>query len=545
MKKIFYYAYVVLCVSIMQTSCESDKEFLKETRLDALNSGNAYLNKAQLGQLAASIYDRIRLFYNSSDGFKDTWILGLGTDVFAPSRDDASIFCNWALVTPVDVHSRDWYNWQYDIINKANTLIGKASATTVQWSNEAEKNEMIAEGRFLRAFAYRNLTNIFGGVPIIDTALTEPKVNFVRATRDECWQFAKADLEFARINLPLTTAKPGRVVKAAADHLLAEINICLKDWDGAIAAATRIIDKTDGDYNLMASRFGARAAEADKDVYYDLYVMGNQNYPLNKEAIWVAQFEPPPTVGGLLNFGRILTERIFWPNYWSGSANLGYVIQHDSTGRGVTYVKPTYFMRVTAWENGGDDMRANETNIKRNFYFGADVTRNGISYKKGQLIPQQALTTREDTMQFIFPRFAKFGTDKHIGGIPDNGYTRDMFIIRLAETYLLRAEAYIGKGNTASAVADVNAIRGRAGAAPATAAQMNIDYILDERARELFGDEYRMLTLGRLGRIYDRTKKLGYPASAASIQTKNNLMPIPQTAIDRNAGAKLEQNEGY
>jgi hypothetical protein len=117
--------------------------------------------------------------------------------------------------------------------------------------------------------------------------------------------------------------------------------------------------------------------------------------------------------------------------------------------------------------------------------------------------------------------------------------------MRLPETYLLRAEAYLGKGDKASAAADVNVIRTRAQAPLATATEMTLDYILDERVRELYGEEYRMLTLMRLGLVYDRVRKFGEVNQRASVAQHNNLLPIPQGEIDKNIGAKLVQNPGY
>jgi hypothetical protein len=117
--------------------------------------------------------------------------------------------------------------------------------------------------------------------------------------------------------------------------------------------------------------------------------------------------------------------------------------------------------------------------------------------------------------------------------------------MRLPETYLLRAEAYLGKGDKVNAAADVNVIRARAKAPLATATEMSIDYVLDERVRELYGEEYRMLTLMRLGLVFDRVKKYGEVNQRNSVAAHNNLLPIPQGEIDKNIGAKLTQNPGY
>src|SRR5690606_18150584 len=76
---------------------------------------------------------------------------------------------------------------------------------------------------------------------------------------------------------------------------------------------------------------------------------------------------------------------------------------------------------------------------------------------------------------------------------------KDWYALRFAETLLLRAEAYLGTGNADLAAADVNRVRNRAQATPVSASDIDIDYILDERARELYGEEWRLVTLRRVG----------------------------------------------
>ncbi|WP_169720772.1 RagB/SusD family nutrient uptake outer membrane protein [Arenibacter certesii] len=532
--------WIVIGLLSVLISC-SDEDFLEENRKDALTTENAFLTKSQFESLLGSMYRKVQNFYNAGDGDTDAWPLGLGTDAMFFPRDDSSIFNDWSKLNSFDGYSSRWYTWQYEIINYANTVIDAAQREGVEWSSDEERDEIIAEGRFFRAFAYRNLTNIFGGVPILDAPVIAPKVDFTRNSREECWQFAKDDLLFASNHLPITESRPGKVTRAAADHLLAEVSISLKDWEGAIAASTRVIDGSDGDYELMTGRFGSRANESGKNIYWDLFRMGNQNYDTgNKEAIWVAQMEYN-VPGGTIQFGRPTIERMMWSAFWDFK-KAGYNGQaQDSTGRGVAFVRPTTYTNYTVWKGAGSDLRNSEAAIKRKYFFADDVA----PYSKGDLIPKSFLTTREDSLQFIYPNWSKFGTDKHLDGKPDGGYVRDYYVMRLPETYLLRAEAHLGNNRPDLAAVDINAIRSRAQAPLVDPADVDIDYILDERIRELFGEEFRMLTLGRLGKIYDRTKRFGYEPARNSIKEHNNLFPIPQTVIDRNVGAKMEQNPGY
>lgn len=552
----------VLLLAIAFGGCKKDDEFLNEVRKDGLTVDNALITKSQFDLALNSCYRQLQFFYNSTDGWTDFWHLGVNFDVAATTTiyiaDPNAPWVNYSKINSQDGQSAKWWNWNYAIVKYANTVIAGVENPLATITAD-EKNALLAEARFFRAWAYRNLNIAFGGVPILKGPVTEPKVDFVRNTPAECNDFIRQDLEFARTNLPITTATPGKVVRAAADHLLAEILIILKDYDGAIAAATRVINGTNGAYSLMNTRFGARRTETmttrgtPTDYYWDLHEINNTDYQMgNREAIWVAQFERNVPGGGIAfpTLGNWMVQgRAYWCRHWLfAKAGLNVAGASDSVGRGASFIRGTDYSNWTVWANSGTtDIRNNETNIRRKFYFGTNIAAAGgqPAYAKGALIPKSFLTAYEDTMWFIYPNWTKFGTDRHAGGDFIYGYTKDQYVMRLPETYLLRAEAYLAKGDKVSAAADVNVIRTRAQAPLATAAEMSLDYILDERVRELYGEEYRMLTLMRLGLVFDRVKRFGEVNQRASVQAHNNLLPIPQGEIDKNIGAKLAQNPGY
>jgi hypothetical protein len=171
--------------------------------------------------------------------------------------------------------------------------------------------------------------------------------------------------------------------------------------------------------------------------------------------------------------------------------------------------------------------------------------------------------TNDDTIRFFYPYQSKVTTPgnhppelyvdpelKTLNASTAGATYTDQYFIRLAETYLLRAEAHYGNGDAASAAADINVVRGRAQAIPVTPGEIDIDYILDERMRELGVEEKRRLTLNRLGLLYDRTSRYcnGNPVAAnfgVDVQPYHNLFPIPFSEIESNTGAVLEQNPGY
>ena len=125
-------------------------------------------------------------------------------------------------------------------------------------------------------------------------------------------------------------------------------------------------------------------------------------------------------------------------------------------------------------------------------------------------------------------------------------------MFRLAEAYLLRAEAYLKDQQADKAAADINVVRARAKAKPCTASEVDMDYILDERLREFGIEEKRLLTLQRTGTMYDRIMAHNEyynlaknSATGEVFQQKYTLLPIPLSAIEANKDAVLEQNPGY
>ena len=132
--------------------------------------------------------------------------------------------------------------------------------------------------------------------------------------------------------------------------------------------------------------------------------------------------------------------------------------------------------------------------------------------------------------------------------------------MRLGETYLLRAEARFRQNNPNGAADDINVLRSRAFKAAreasnnpnlgkVSAADINVDFILDERARELIAEENRRMTLVRMGKLKDRIAKNGDTSPADKVTTGfqdfNALLPIPLSEIQLNKGAELQQNPGY
>lgn len=279
--------------------------------------------------------------------------------------------------------------------------------------------------------------------------------------------------------------------------------------------------------------------------------------------------------------------------------------KRDSLGGCYGYVGnvviPTRWMQYTLWDNTENDFRGSETMIQRNYYLAANGTRryDALAWAKSmqksndngdQQNFNRDLTAGDTTA--IFARFWKLSDDKHPDG-DTKAYDLEYYYIRIAETYLLRAEARLAQGDKQGAADDINVLRNRAGAKNVTAAEVDLDLILDERARELFAEEDRWVTLNRLSCqpdpasyitdcypkkvyddltelgavsnvLYERTLKYGFSYDNRSdnvavgrvwIESEKRWQPnikphqfqfaISSEVINSNSGAEYKQNPGY
>jgi hypothetical protein len=470
----------------------------------------------------------------------------------------------------------------YKIIAEANTIIARAAVSSL---TDAQKTSFTAKARFFRAFSYRTLAYLYGGVPLILTESTTPKTDFVRATRKEVYAQAIEDLKFAVANLPsLATAsiKDGEISSQAANHLLSEVYLADGQFQNSVNAATAVI--SDPAMALMTSRFGRRSTVTPGDVYWDMFQRGNQNRKSgNKEAIWVIQIETDVIGGGGstsggTQFGVYALERVHAPLLRdvriNGKAPFVWPVASYTGGRGVGFLAPDTFYINGIWKSDyNNDIRNANHNLVRDFWsndpaspnFGQMIsTKNppaGSSGINGALVankPDRAIYPYQSKATQVYepPQtlVATSGIPASINNLDSvkryfltagaGGTYIDQYMFRLAETYLLRAEAYLGLSKTTEAAADINAVRARSNGAPVAPGNVNIDYILDERLREFGVEEKRMLTLMRMGKWVERVRSKN-PFYGTQMQDFYNLWPIPADEIERNRDAVLAQNTGY
>jgi hypothetical protein len=571
MKKIK--SFLILLLLTATFSCK--KTLLDESPLDFLSATNAFKTSADFQASVNNLYRLVRAeLYTTNDN--DPFEYQYRTDIafYVPAAFPANLSGE---ISPTSALMERHWRALYKIVSEANTILSRIPASQLSAS---DKTLFEARGRFFRAFAYRCLAYVWGGVPLITEEVTEAKVDYVRATRKEVYTQVITDLAFAVTNLPAITAssiKDGEVSSQAAQHLLSEVYIADGQFQNAITAASAVISFPG--MALMTSRFGSRRTVTPGDVYWDLFRRGNQNRKNgsnNTEAIWVIQIETDIPGGAAITTTSFASgdgyslERVHVPLSRDVTVNNVATFNwpssdYSSGGRGVGFWAPSkYFQDSVYASDPVNDIRNANHNFVRKF----TVTKSSsplyntvIDYHNlpaGTRGTSGAVLSSGVPSRAMYPYQTK-ATDpgNHPGNLyatpqtfPNEikgggGFTyQDQYMFRLAETYLLRAEAQLGAGNAAAAAADINIVRARSSATPVTAGNVNIDYILDERIRELGVEERRLFTLMRLGKWYDRVVKCN-PFYASAALPKYNLWPIPQSEIERNRGVVLVQNPGY
>jgi len=559
---------IIALFAILTTLISSCSDsYLKEVPLDQFSPENLLTNASGYDAAVIALYAGARQEHTiASNNFE---YMTVATDLTQWGRNDSRGNKDYSLLNSNLDATVVYWDWAYkQMIVRANSILENIDDPNLIITDEARAN-IKGQALFFRAYSYNFLANIYGGVPIVDKRLTEPKFDFVRNSREEVLRFVAKDLEQASQSL-LMEVKDGRIPRAAAFHLLSEVYISLglethdvSFYDKSVSAASKVISKEAGDYQIMTSRFGP-ASSKPGDVFSDIFADGQINKSEgNKEVLWAWQFESfTPGGANTLTMANI-SIRYWGPEYDKiklpgGSANL----PSDSLGRGIGVNSPTNYVKYDIWKLYPKDMRNSKFNVKRVFYYNnpADPNYYGkaikTGYKSGKMYIAKedgTLTNIElDTLRQYYPYFRKINGLAFNNDILSGTTAKDYSRMRVAETYLLRSEAYFRKGDLVSAAKDINVIRTRANAVNITGSDVTEDFILDERARELLVEEPRLRTLIRMGRLVDRVKTYnskpsvaGGVSSGATIQEFNKFWPIPQKVIDANTGAKFEQNPGY
>ncbi len=588
--------------------CGCSEDFLKPEPLSFFSPENVLVNREGMESLLTACEHLLRLEYT----IPQVRIEVMMSDIGACAGCTLSDF-EQNLYPSSPSLANAWYNVQqywdewYKVVKYANTVISRVDDISL---SEDDRNLLIAKAVFYRARAYYRLTHQFGDVPLILEEVVTPRLDFYTYERESILRKMKDDMDQYTPYLPLT-APLGTVNRDAAYHLLTKINLALGEFEDAVESASTVINGST--HALMTQRFGAfknqatltqgyqayvNGGEVALDVIWDLHREENITAADNREVLYAVvdrlnvdgnddQNAPEwniPYRSGMRNM-RNNTPRwgavgaIKTPSGANGMmATDDPLGQYRTLGHGEGFLRPSLYMAYEIWDDP-NDVRGKQPN----WWKMTDLVYNntgllGTAHEAyyGQHVPASARPAGADSLRVWYPFPNKFlNADNRT--VP-NGANQDWYVYRVAETYLLRAEAYFWLEDFAKAADDINTIRTRAGASSLDPSEIDIGVILDERAKELFNEEPRKTEMVRMSYIFAKTGRTynGKTYSLVNfssdnfwydrtieknrlfrenVQTaegpvyrvapRNVLWPIPEGTILSNSLGHINQTPGY
>lgn len=535
MKKVLLYILTIGTVAILEschdldlvpTDRETDATFWDKPE-DAFNV---------LNTIYENMYSAEYFFYNetlSDNAFNKSEVDGSNSRNIAEGSFDAS-------------HKRITEEWGYHYtgIRKCNIFL--ANIDRVPGIDEALKNRMRGEARFIRAFHYFNLTMWYGDVPLVDNVLSvEESLVLTRAPQDNIVLFIHDDLDFAASVLPVNTAYPaadrGRITKGAALALKARLALYRGDWDAVISISEKFFSGEAGTYGLFNNYAGVfkPANEYNQEVILDVqYVPVQRTHSVQRYFI-------PKTEGKLVTSIAPTQELVDSYLMINGSPI-------DALGSGYDENDP-YSNR---------DPRLNATIV----YDGYEWTKpDGSKYEIRTFPGTGDNSIDKDDASPTGYYFAKYYDPT---ADAENRSGLNLILIRYAEILMMYAEAKLEKSQLTSDVWDntIREIRERAGFTDPEALEFDAS-LSEHELEEIIRNERRIEFAMEGLRIFDirrwRTAEVVLNAWAHGIRVgdlavdngykrvdlrsfdpaKHYLWPIPQRERDLNKN--LSQNANW
>ncbi|WP_289040049.1 RagB/SusD family nutrient uptake outer membrane protein [uncultured Zobellia sp.] len=538
---------VVLLGMITFSACDS---YIEEDIFSDITSEN-FIDEGTADQLVVGVYSTLREVY------KDYNLQFLGTDLFTVKAElNAVSAVNDYFGFDSGVGGSLWTK-NYNVVAKANTAINRYE-NQISWSESklGDKAYGIAQAKALRALAFFNMVQQYGGLVLDLEEPTSIRSDYTRSSEEETYSLIISDLEDA-IPVLLDEPETGRFSKRAAQHLLSEVYLTraytsfgsTDDFNTAAALAEEAIgsydirsqsfaevfayDNQENDEILFAIQWGTNGLATDQvNTKHSIFMNQVANYPgVNRTT----------TPYGFSDFNAMPTPffySLLADNDSRDEATLHRAILADGdepegpdpivAGDTIVYYPKVALDAVELAE------RLDRYWVYQpdQYLFGQPENVPGVNYLYS-LNPERT----------NFPIFKKF--DDEIFSEATDG-ARDTFVFRVAGTHLLAAEAYLGAGNPSAALTHLNIVRERATGVANEYTSVTIDDILDERAVELAGEANRWAVLKRTGKLEERINAHNPHVQdhGAFDPNVHLLRPIPSSELELSDGS-LTQNPGY
>lgn len=532
----------------------------------------------QAGVVAA--YSLMRFLWGT-EGF--SYSTSAGTDEMLRGDGSSSNLFTYGILTSEGTAQAIW-DISYQAINNCNGVIELGPAANMP---AATKQAVIAEAKFLRAWYYFLLVQTFGEVSLNLNFVTEPSTSASRQPIADVYAAIIKDLKEASVELPdKPSPSPGRAAKAVALHVLAKVYLT-KGWSSAA---------TGDDFanaQATAQQLIADKAKYGLDLWQDFFDANKEGNEYGKETIWVIDRNTDATAsesGYGLGFGANNPKQngslFYWrPNYSGVALNVnagisGLPVNNNvMMDRDVVNGRPFLRFRPSAYtQNVAFGERVNDTRYNKTFQtvwiYNRTITINTLQgpLRRGidtaiWMIGREV--TEEERRAFrgvlfapsqytgsMYPAMKKYDDITRL--TPNDPSDRPFIMFRFADTYMVAAEAAFKAGKLDDAANHINVIRQRAAflssrnaeqnaaaanAMKITTTDLNIDFIMDERTREFYGEYQRWYDLVRTKTLKDRLAKYN---PIAGFKDFHYLRPIPQSQINLvTTGTPYPQNPGY
>ncbi|UYQ94878.1 RagB/SusD family nutrient uptake outer membrane protein [Chitinophaga horti] len=542
------YILVLLLATSLSAGCS---KLLEEKNPGGLTAEGVFSSPEGFETLVNAAYSYNRWWYGKEDAYN---ISEMGTDLWTSGTGDKyTDITSYYNLQSYNTAVTSLWKQLYAAINLINTGINRIDQVGLA---DAIKTRRLAELRFLRAFYYWHVVETWGDVHFSTNETTTAVTTANRTPVDTFYAHIFADLEFAAANLPPTTTEYGRATKPVAEAFLARMNLTRGRNQQAFDLASKVIK----DYGFQL-----------QPKYADLWSMTNIQ---NKEVIWAVNY-----FKNLAFNDR--TDAVLYPTGHPRGAHNGhlmFIMKYDdlpgmtrdvANGRPFNRYMPTlYALRLF---DETKDSRYNATfkqawlcNTLGTAPAGMKIGDTAVFCTKYE-IPAEIEATRKYRVYDLskmykangggldrlhYPSLQKFD-DPTRAAANEEQSPRDGIVMRLAEMYLIAAEAQLKLNNTTIAAEYINVIRKRAAVPGQEAAmeilpaQVTLDFILDERARELMGEQLRWFDLKRTGKLSERLQ-LANPDAAANFAEFHLVRPIPKDQVDAVTNKnEFKQHTGY
>lgn len=456
--------YVFTCLLFFATTA-CKEEFLEIIPEDQPTLDGFYTNTADIRAATATLYGRPWFGYNDKFG----WAAGDGMagDLFNDYQDEGQLFY-FSFSSNNGIVLQAWQSL-YNVVSFSNAIINDMPPVAARNGVSQENiNRGLAEARFVRAMAYFKLVEFWGEVPILENVaalIAENNYNVPKHTVASVYEFIRRDLEFAATHLPASDT-PGRVTQWSAKGLLAKLHVTMgqrfkseADFGKARDYAADVINNSG--LSLMPN-------------YEDLFKIENNN---NQETLFALQWI---AAGWGVGNSR---QAVFARN--------GRITNNSEAWGGGKSVTKSFMDNVTLNAEGGVDQRRKSIFMQLGDHY-PEIRKSQGGYTYNIVTPDPDGGGNLDNPSPILNNIKKYvvGSFEDVG-VPVNNQSvpLNLYMLRLADVYLIHAEAILGSAEStsdAAALLSFNTVRARAGLEPRES--LTFRQIFNERRVE-FGIE--------------------------------------------------------